>query len=201
MMINRSPPIENGTRYNLVLNLQPQWKPMGQIIGHYSLAVPESGARLYLTVALSEQARRSTGFTFHVLFSRLSNLIKLAEVEIIPQRNIRTIVVDMNEWRGSTIKDIMVEVYAGSDPAQDWCYLLEAFLVPTTHVLYDFINESPSAYWHGNLGKINFEDTNNHSLGEVRKSNLAFLQNGYVYGQSGLFTVPTRQIDFIESVL
>ena len=199
MMINRSPPIENGMRYNHVLNLQPQWKPNGQIIGHYTLPIPESGARLYLTVALSEQARRSDGFTFRVLTSRLSDLIILAEIDIIPRRNIRTIVVDMNEWKGTTIKDLMIEVNAGSDPAEDWCYLLEAFLVPTTPVLYDFIIESPSAYWHGNKGQINFEDTSDPSLGEVRKSSLAFLQNGYVYGQSGLHTVPSRQSDgFVE---
>jgi hypothetical protein len=199
MMINRSPPIENGMRYNHVLNLQPQWKPNGQIIGHYTLPIPESGARLYLTVALSEQARRSDGFTFRVLTSRLSDLIILAEIDIIPRRNIRTIVVDMNEWKGTTIKDLMIEVNAGSDPAQDWCYLLEAFLVPTTPVLYDFIIESPSAYWHGNKGQINFEDTSDPSLGEVRKSSLAFLQNGYFYGQSGLHTVPSRQSDgFVE---
>jgi M6 family metalloprotease-like protein len=193
MMINRSPPIENGVRYNHVLNLHPQWKPYGQIIGHYTLPIPESGARLYLTVALSEQATRSTGFTFRVLTSRLSELIKLAEVDITPQRNIRTIVIDMNEWRGTTIKDLMIEVNAGSGPSQDWCYLLEAFLVPTTSVLYDFINESPSAYWHGNKGQIKFGDTGDLSLGEVKKSIFAFLQNGYVYGQSGLLTIPARQ--------
>lgn len=169
MMINVSPPIENGMRYNHVLNLHPQWKPNGQIIDHYTLPIPESGARLYLTVALSEQATRSTGFTFRVLTSRSSDLIKLAEVDITPRRNIRTIAIDMNEWRGTTIKDLMIEVNAGSGPTQDWCYLLEAFLVPTPSVLYDFLNESHSAYRHGNKGQINFGDTGDLSLGEVKR--------------------------------
>lgn len=186
-------------RYNHVLNLHPQWKPNGQIIDHYTLPIPESGARLYLTVALSEQATRSTGFTFRVLTSRSSDLIKLAEVDITPRRNIRTIAIDMNEWRGTTIKDLMIEVNAGSGPTQDWCYLLEAFLVPTPSVLYDFLNESHSAYRHGNKGQINFGDTGDLSLGEVKKSSLVFLQNGYVYGQNGLLTVPSRQSDgFVE---
>ena len=133
MLVNRSLPIEQGMRYNHVLHLHPNWAPHGKICGRYSLNVPGEGARLYLTVALSEQAGGSDGFTFRVIAHGSPDPI-LAESTLTLTRNMRTIVIDMSRFRGAT-QDITLEVDAGATATRDWAYVLEAYMVPTSRIL------------------------------------------------------------------
>lgn len=196
MLINRSLPIEQGLRYNHVLSLHPEWIANGKIRGRYSLNIPADGAKLYLTVALSEQAVGSDGFTFRVIAPGSPDRV-MGDVGLTLNRNVRTIVIDLSDFRGST-RAIILEVDAGPTANRDWAYLLEAYLVPTSRLIYDFIEQSASAAWRSNDGSVAF-GVSGRPQGEASKRELARLQNGFLYGGDVLFTHPAWRNDgFIE---
>jgi len=202
MFINRTEPIDDGLRYNNVLFLHPNWNPNGRVDGVYHLSIPPGGAKLYLTVALSEMASRSDGFTFRVIAHEgtgISGDHVLAEKRIYLTRNKRTFVVDLSAYRGSTMA-ITFEVDAGRDATQDWAYLLEAYLVPTSPIQFDFINLASSAQWRGNVGGVVFGAIK-QSRGEASCTAWDTLQNGFIYGGNTLLTHPAWQNDgYIEGV-
>lgn len=198
MLVNRSLPIEQGLRYNHVLHLHPNWAPHGKIRGRYSLKVPSEGARLYLTVALSEQAVGSDGFIFRVIAHGSPERI-LAEAVLSLERNIRTIVIDMSDFRRTT-QDVTLEVDAGAAAGRDWVYILEAYLVPTSTLLYNFIDHAQSAIWRSNLGPVTF-GWSGLSQGVARLVEHVKLQNGLLYGGDVLCMHPARQDDgYVEGV-
>ncbi|QZZ20977.1 hypothetical protein J5X98_00195 [Leptothermofonsia sichuanensis E412] len=198
MLVNRSLPIEQGRRYNHVLSLHPNWVANGKIKGRYSLRIPATGARLYLTVALSEQASGSDGFIFRVIAHGSPDRV-MADTTLNADRNIRLVVVDLSDFRGST-RDITLEVDAGANAYRDWAYLLEAYLVPTSNLIYNFIDQAPFAIWRSNGGTVPF-NVAGQPQGEASKRERAKLQNGALYGGDVLFTHPAWQNDgFIEGV-
>jgi M6 family metalloprotease-like protein len=200
MMVNYSLPIESGRRFDRVLSLHPQWKANGRLRGRYSLQIPAEGARLYLAVALSEEATGSDGYTFRVISHAGAVEKVLAQTVITPDRNIRTVVVDAEDLRSPGPADITLEIEAGATATRDWAYLLEAYLVPMSEILYDFIDNAGSASWHSNSGQVTFGVSGNPS-GEASREADAILQNGRIYGGDVLFTHPAWRDDgFIEGI-
>jgi hypothetical protein len=200
MLVNRSLPVKSGQRFDRILSLHPQWKVNGRLRGRYHLQIPAEGARLYLTIALSEQALGSDGFTFRVIRHGDTTDTNVAQIAITPERNLRTLVVDAEDLGRPGTSDISLEIEAGATATRDWAYLLEAYLVPMSEILYDFIDEASRATWQTNSGRISFGVSGQPS-GEASRSASAILQNGRVYGGDVLFTHPAWRNDgFIEGV-
>jgi hypothetical protein len=198
LLVNRSQPIEQGLRYNHVLSLHPAWVASGKVSGCYSLDIPAEGARLYVTIALSELAAGSDGVTFRViahggLDQALPQNRTLLQTPINVQRNMRTCVVDLSGFRGSRL-ELSLEVEAGPSAYRDWVYLLEAYLVPMSRLRYDFIDHAPGAAWWSSTGALTF-GVMTQPQGEVSKRQQGILQNGFVYGGDLLLTHPTWRND------
>ena len=199
MMINYSPPIENGLRYNHVLKLHPQTEVNGQLNGRYSIVIPNEGGRFYLSVALPDNAQDNAGFIFRVLLHEAGQVRTLGEVDVSRQRNIRTVVVDMNNYRGST-RDITLQLNSGPTQEDVFGYLIEALMVPTSATVFDFVGESDSALWRGNDGNITF-GADWTPMGAAQKRRFAKLQNGIAYGEHALVMYPLlREHGVIEGV-
>lgn len=197
MLVNRSLPIEQGVRYNHVLSLHPNWAPNGKVKGTYDLRVPSEGGRLYLTVALSEEAAGSDGFVLRVIANGAVIRV-LGEASLTLQRNIRTLIIDLSDYRGTT-QSVTLEARAGPTAVKDWIYLLEAYLVPTSRPIFDFISSAASASWRSNNGPVNFGERRAPAAEEASRREYAFLQNGHLYGGGTLFTHPAPRNDgYIE---
>lgn len=198
ILINRSLPIEQGLRYNHILSLHPEWVPNGKIRGSFPVTIPSQGARLYLTVALSEEAEGSDGFTFRVSLAG-PPMVPLGEAMLTPQRNIRTLVIDLSRYAGAA-QELVLEVDAGPTAVRDWVYLLEAYVVPTSGVIYDFVSGAPAGRWRSNSGEIVFGRSGDPT-GEANHGQRASLQNGFVYSGGLLFTHPAWRNDgFVEGL-
>ena len=175
MMVNTSQPIKAGFRYKRVLALHPNWGPNGVVRGTYRLAVPGEGGRLHLTVALSEEAAGSDGFTFRVT---AEGARVLAETMIDHNRNLRHLVIDLTAYAGRTIS-VDLEIWAGPTATRDWAYLLEGVLVPTAPIAVDLLAEGRTSVWETNAGPIPFGEDSD--AGSVRQRAHQILQDGVLY--------------------
>lgn len=195
IMVNRSIPILGGRRYEHVLNVHPDWNPNGSVQGVYRVVIPPTGARLYVTAALSEAALGSDGIQAVI---QVNGDVK-AEHALTLNRNVRTYAVDLFDVR-NTIAEISVGVVAGTTAVRDWAYILEAIVVPTAQVQIDLLSLASTANWRTNSGEIRFNGEIGPQ-GHVREAINTPLQNGVVYGRRLLYTHPAWRADgFVEGL-
>lgn len=180
-MVARSRPIAGHRRYDHVLSVHPDWVLGGLVEGGYRVQVPASGARLYVTVALSEQATRSDGVDFEIT---VDNGLRV-QGTITPQRNLRTFAVDLRDLAGRAA-NISLIVRSRGSTYQDWVYIVEAVLVPTAPALIDLFDRCEGAGWYTNAGRIGFGGAISPQ-GHARWASSIALQNGVIYGSRVTF--------------
>lgn len=193
LLVGRSIPIADGRRYDRVLSIHPDWYAAGAVWGNYEVEIPAGGARLYVTVALSEWAAGSDGVQMVIRV----NDEEWANVQITLERNVRTVALDLSQMRGRPTR-LAIGVLAGSNAVRDWAYILEAVIVPMAEVAVDLFQLIPAASWRTNSGSIPFNGDIG-AQGHARQHALSALQDGVVYGPHLLYTHPAWRDDgFVE---
>ncbi|MDA8125500.1 MAG: hypothetical protein M0009_09965, partial [Deltaproteobacteria bacterium] len=194
IMMNKSLPLSSGLRYDHVLSLNPPDQPYGKVRGTFKPAMTQDPSRLYVTAAIPLRNYSNTSMILRVLDCGNNDSV-LAQVLLEHGRDIRTLVVNL-PGRGEM--KIAIEADADENVKIDTLYLLEAYHVPVSPVLYDFIGSAPDAQWTTKSGVIAFGEREPHN-GEVYLSPYAPMQNGRVYGGDVLATAPEAVRDgFIE---
>lgn len=194
MLVGRSRPIEAGQRYDKVLSLHPNWVPNGEVRGRYQVAVPSSGARLYVTCALSEAALGSDGVICTILVQGGVALTQSLTLE----RNIRTLVVDLAAHRGQTI-ELGITINAGQNATRDWAHILEAVVVPTAEPITDFLQEMTLGSYRSNVGPIGINGGGGLNGSATTVGQVA-MENGQIYAGPILKLFPDSNNDgFLEA--